>query len=169
MHIAENLQGFLMSSHIVIKPRWLRESENECNDNLQTVRHDHCNVSTMNLQMQISSDKQQAAATQLVLRRNSYHNRRSNCRATHCQHCLPNMTRPSYLTTIPVAVSMGSLHSSLPLLLASASSAWYMGTVDVSIPVPIPVTNRPTIICGTAYAEHCRVAPIWTTGESNLL
>jgi hypothetical protein len=34
-----------------------------------------------------------------------------------------------------------------------------MGTVLVSMPVPIPVTNRATIICGTEYAVVCRIAP----------
>lgn len=57
--------------------------------------------------------------------------------------------REKYLITIPTPTSNGSLQTNFPLFEASQSSACHMGTVDVSIPVPIPQRKRPTIICGT--------------------
>jgi hypothetical protein len=42
---------------------------------------------------------------------------------------------------------------------AVQSSLWYAGTVDVSMPVPMPHTYRPTIIIGTLIAAVWRTAP----------
>jgi len=60
-------------------------------------------------------------------------------------------------------------------MFAGASSDWYIGTVLVSMPVPIPsslvwhkvqvislvipVMKRPTIMGATPYAEVCKIAP----------
>lgn len=49
-----------------------------------------------------------------------------------------------------------------PLLDASHISAWYMGTVDVSMPVPMPQMNRPIIRCARLKHDVCNAAPTWT-------
>ena len=67
----------------------------------------------------------------------------------------------THLMTIPTPTSKGSLQTSFPRFDASHSSACHMGTVDVSMPVPIPVTKRPTIIWGTLNADAWSVAPTW--------
>ena len=63
------------------------------------------------------------------------------------------------LITIPTPTSNGSLQTSLPRFFASQSSAWYIGTVEVSMPVPMPVIKRATIRWGTENAEACSEAP----------
>ena len=71
------------------------------------------------------------------------------------------------LPTIPTPTKSGSDDTNLPRRLASHSSLWYIGTVLVSMPVPMPVTYRATIICATEYDVHCRIAPIIFRRVSN--
>lgn len=61
--------------------------------------------------------------------------------------------------TIPTPTKSGSDDTNLPRRLASQSSLWYIGTVLVSMPVPMPVTYLATMICATEYDVHCNMAP----------
>ena len=68
---------------------------------------------------------------------------------------------------MPTPTKSGSDDTNLPRRLASQSSPWYIGTVLVSMPVPIPVTYRAIIICATEYDVHCRMAPMIYRRVSN--
>jgi hypothetical protein len=61
---------------------------------------------------------------------------------------------------IPTPTNKTSAETSLPLMLPWHSSDWYIGTVEVSSPVPMPVIMRPITKWGILYAEHYNTAPI---------
>lgn len=60
---------------------------------------------------------------------------------------------------MPTPTKSGSEATRRPRLLASQSSDWYIGTVEVSMPVPMPVRKRAIMMCGTEKAVVWRTAP----------
>lgn len=63
---------------------------------------------------------------------------------------------------MPMPTNMTSAETSLPRWLRSHSSDWYMGTVEVFMPVPRPVRRRPTMSWARVKAAACRAAPMMT-------
>jgi len=61
---------------------------------------------------------------------------------------------------MPAVMSIPSIITILPRSWALDDSDCQVGTVLVFMPLPIPVTIRPTIRCGRLYEVHCNKAPI---------
>ena len=67
-----------------------------------------------------------------------------------CEHMSSERAgNTDYARLMPTPTKRTSDDTSRPRYFASQSSDWYIGTVEVSRPVPMPAMMRPTIMWGT--------------------